>query len=100
MADLKNKLQAKASGAGTVQKASPNAGMKQLMTKMAKEIEAALPSMISSERFQRVALTAFSNNPKLQQCEPMSFIAAMMESAQLGLEPNTPLGQADRKSVV
>ena len=94
MADLKNKLQAKASGAGTVQKASPNAGMKQLMTKMAKEIEAALPSMISSERFQRVALTAFSNNPKLQQCEPMSFIAAMMESAQLGLEPNTPLGQA------
>ena len=94
MADLKNKLQAKASGAGTVQKASPNAGMKQLITKMAKEIEAALPSMISSERFQRVALTAFSNNPKLQQCEPMSFIAAMMESAQLGLEPNTPLGQA------
>ncbi len=94
MADLKNKLQAKASGTGTVQKASPNAGMKQLMTKMAKEIEAALPSMISSERFQRVALTAFSNNPKLQQCEPMSFIAAMMESAQLGLEPNTPLGQA------
>ncbi|MCC3668063.1 recombination protein RecT [Terrisporobacter mayombei] len=94
MADLKNKLQAKASGAGTVQKASTNAGMKQLMTKMAKEIEAALPSMISSERFQRVALTAFSNNPKLQQCEPMSFIAAMMESAQLGLEPNTPLGQA------
>lgn len=94
MADLKNKLQAKASGAGTVQKASTNAGMKQLMTKMAKEIEAALPSMISSERFQRVALTAFSNNPKLQQCEPMSFIAAMMKSAQLGLEPNTPLGQA------
>lgn len=94
MADLKNKLQAKASGSGAVQKASPNAGMKQLMTKMAKEIEAALPSMISSERFQRVALTAFSNNSKLQQCEPMSFIAAMMESAQLGLEPNTPLGQA------
>lgn len=24
----------------------------------------------------------------------MTFIAAMMQSAQLGLEPNTPLGQA------
>lgn len=94
MADLKNKLQAKASGAVTAKKASPSTGMKKLMYEMAKEIEAALPSMISSERFQRVALTAFSNNPKLQQCEPMSFIAAMMESAQLGLEPNTPLGQA------
>jgi recombination protein RecT len=67
--------------------------MKQLMTKMAKEIEASLPSMVSSERFQRVALTAFSNNEKLQACEPMSFIAAMMKSAQLGLEPNTTLGQ-------
>lgn len=94
MSDLKNKLANKASGATTVKQASPNAGMKQLMTKMAKEIESALPSMVSSERFQRVALTAFSNNEKLQACEPMSFIAAMMESAQLGLEPNTPLGQA------
>lgn len=94
MADLKNKLANKANGGTTVAKATPNAGMKQLMVKMAKEIEAALPSMLSSERFQRVALTAFSNNEKLQQCEPMSFIAAMMESAQLGLEPNTPLGQA------
>lgn len=94
MSDLKNKLQAKATGAGAVKQVSPNAGMKQLMVKMAKEIEVALPSMITSERFQRVALTAFSNNEKLQSCDPMSFIAAMMESAQLGLEPNTPLGQA------
>ncbi len=94
MADLKNKLANKAAGTTTVKQASPNTGMKQLMVKMAKEIEAALPSMLTSERFQRVALTAFSNNEKLQSCDPMSFIAAMMESAQLGLEPNTPLGQA------
>lgn len=92
MADLKNKLANKASG--TVTKTSPNAGMKQLMKSMSKEIEAALPSHMSSERFQRVALTAFGNNPKLMNCDPMSFIAAMMDSAQLGLEPNTPLGQA------
>lgn len=92
MADLKNKLQAKATG--TVKQASPSKGMKQMLDKMKSEIAAALPSMVSSERFQRVALTAFSNNPKLQDCEPVSFIAAMMESAQLGLEPNTPLGQA------
>lgn len=92
MADLKNKLQAKATG--TVKTVSPNQGMKNMLDKMKDEIAAALPSMVSSERFQRVALTAFSSNPKLQECDPVSFLAAMMESAQLGLEPNTPLGQA------
>jgi len=30
----------------------------------------------------------------LKQCTPMSFLAALMNAAQLGLEPNTPLGQA------
>ena len=68
--------------------------MKQLMIKMKNEIQVALPSQLASERFQRVALTAFNSNPKLQTCDPMTFIAAMMQSAQLGLEPNTPLGQA------
>ena len=87
----KGALQSKASGEI---KTSPQKGMQQMMKAMAKEIEAALPSMVSSERFQRVALTAFSSNPKLQKCSPKSFIAAMMQSAQLGLEPNTPLGQS------
>lgn len=87
----KNALQAKAAGEVKV---SPQKGMQQMMKAMAKEIEAALPSMVSSERFQRVALTAFSSNSKLQECDPKSFIASMMQSAQLGLEPNTPLGQS------
>ena len=73
---------------------NPSYAMKQLMIKMKGEIGAALPSQLASERFQRVALTAFNSNPRLQCCEPMTFIAAMMQSAQLGLEPNTPLGQA------
>ncbi|MBS5801346.1 MAG: recombination protein RecT [Clostridiales bacterium] len=89
---VKNALQSKASG--EVKQKSPAYGMQQMMRAMAKEIEAALPSMLSSERFQRVALTAFSANPALQKCDSKSFIAAMMQSAQLGLEPNTPLGQA------
>lgn len=68
--------------------------MSLMLKKMSKEIEKALPSHLDSERFQRVALTAFNSNPKLQQCDPVSFIASMMQSAQLGVEPNTPLGQA------
>ena len=73
---------------------NPSYAMKQLIVKMKGEIGSALPSQLSSDRFQRMALTAFNSNPKLQNCDPMSFIAAMMQSAQLGLEPNTPLGQA------
>lgn len=58
------------------------------------EIRRALPTVITSERFTRMALSAINNTPALSQCTPMSFIAALMNAAQLGLEPNTPLGQA------
>lgn len=57
-------------------------------------IKRALPSVITHERFARIATSALSTTPKLQECHPMTFIGAMMTAAQLGLEPNTPLGQA------
>lgn len=62
--------------------------------KMAPEIEKALPSVITPERFTRITLSALSTNPMLQNCSPKSFLGAMMTSAQLGMEVNTPLGQA------
>ena len=58
------------------------------------EIKKALPSVMTPERFTRIALSALNNTPALQQCTPMSFIAALLNAAQLGLEPNTPLGHA------
>lgn len=58
------------------------------------EIKKALPSVITPERFTRMVLSAISVNPKLASCTPGSFLGAMMSAAQLGLEPNTPLGQA------
>lgn len=61
---------------------------------MAPAIKAALPSVMTPERFTRITLSAVSSNPKLSQCSPASFLGAMMTAAQLGLEPNTPLGQA------
>ena len=61
---------------------------------MEPEIKKALPSVITPERFTRMTLTAIRSTPGLASCEPMSFLAAMMSAAQLGLEPNTPLGQA------
>ena len=62
--------------------------------RMEKEIEKALPSVLTPERFTRITLSALSTDQTLAQCTPRSFLGAMMTAAQLGLEPNTPLGQA------
>jgi len=68
--------------------------MKDLVVKMMPQIQKALPSVLTGERFTRMVLTAMSTNPQLTQCTPKSFLGAMMQAAQLGVEPNTPLGQA------
>lgn len=68
--------------------------MAQLVREQEGNIKAALPAAISHERFTRIVLTALNQTPELMQCRPRSFIAAMMTAAQMGLEPNTPLGQA------
>lgn len=87
---LKGKLQAKAQAPAK----KTGRTVMDLIKSMEGEIRRALPKQISAERFSRIAITAVRNNPQLQACDPMSFIAALMQSAQLGLEPNTPLGQA------
>lgn len=68
--------------------------MQAYIKSMEGEIKKALPSVITPERFTRMVLSAISVNPKLASCTPSSFLGAMMSAAQLGLEPNTPLGQA------
>ena len=87
--------------AGTIQKAASKAAapngkvlMQGYITQMKGEIEKALPSVITPERFTRIVMSALSTNPKLAETTPQSFLGAMMTAAQLGVEPNTPLGQA------
>jgi recombination protein RecT len=86
--------------AGIIQKQTAAAAapekktMQQYIKSMESEIKKALPSVITPERFTRIVLSAISVNPQLGQCTPQSFLGAMMTSAQLGLEVNTPLGQA------
>ena len=65
-----------------------------MVNQLLPQIRKALPSIMTPERFTRITITAIQNNPKLAQCSPVSFLNAMMNAAQLGLEPNTPLGQA------
>ena len=88
--------------ANTIQKAQQNQMTKnpgkKTLTDMIKvmepEIKKALPSVLTPERFTRMILSAVSTTPQLQACTPQSFLGAMMTAAQLGMEPNTPLGQA------
>ena len=68
--------------------------MQQYIKQMEGEIKKALPSVMTPERFTRIVLSALSTNPKLAATTPQSFLGAMMTAAQLGVEPNTPLGQA------
>lgn len=68
--------------------------IQQYIKAMEGEIKKALPSVLTPERFTRMVLSALSANPKLKECTPQSFLGAMMQAAQLGVEPNTPLGQA------
>ena len=84
---------AKATNNAVTEKKKPQT-MKDYVNVMMPEIKKALPNTITPERFTRIVLSAISNNKELQACTPQSFLASMMNSAQLGLEPNTPLGQA------
>lgn len=68
--------------------------MQQYIKSMEGEIKKALPSVLTPERFTRMVLSALSTNRQLGACTPQSFLGAMMSAAQLGVEPNTPLGQA------
>ena len=77
-----------------VAKAAKNKTIKDYIRAMEGEIAKALPSVMTPERFTRITLSALSSNPDLQGTTPASFLGAMMTAAQLGLEPNTPLGQA------
>lgn len=52
-----------------------------------KGMAAALPKHITPERMARVALSAATKRPKLLDCDPQSFVQAMLEAATLGLEP-------------
>ena len=65
-----------------------------LLMSMKGEIQNALPSYLPVDKFVRTALTAINSNPELAECTQRSLLAAIMNSAQLGLEFNTPLGEA------
>lgn len=81
-------------GNGQIQKRAEKRDMVSLLTAMSGEMARALPKHVTPDRMARVALTALKQNPQLMDCTPASFLGCIMQCAQLGLEPGTPLGHA------
>jgi recombination protein RecT len=51
-----------------------------------------LPQHMTPERFMRVTLNSLRTTPKLMECTLESLFGATVFCAQIGLEPNTPMG--------
>jgi recombination protein RecT len=94
MTDIKQEIAKKATSSKQEVKITKSMSIADMVKVLEPEIKKALPSVITPERFTRMALSSLNNTPKLAECTQMSFLAALMSAAQLGLEPNTSLGQA------
>lgn len=58
------------------------------------QISAALPRHMTPDRMVRVVTTEVRKNPELLGCDPVSFLGAIIQCSQLGLEPGNALGHA------
>ena len=76
------------------QKQSNGQQLAGLLQKMKRQIQMALPRHFPADRMARIALTALRQTRGLDECTPASFLGCVLQCAQLGLEPNTPLGHA------
>lgn len=54
----------------------------------------ALPKNLMADRLTRIVMTEFRKNPTLQKCSAASFMASVLQAAQLGHEPGSALEQA------
>lgn len=90
MADLQTTVNSQSS----ISKAKPREAIAYLLESQKKQIALALPKHLTPDRLLRVALTAMSKNPKLLECSQTSLLGAVIQSAQLGLEPDGALGEA------
>ena len=66
--------------------ANPVASFNAFMQKHKSQLELALPKHLNADRMVRLSLTAFSQNPALQSCDPKTIFGSIIVASQLGLE--------------
>ena len=93
---LKSKMGVKSQSSALTTKADkPKTVLDVVMGKgFQNQMRMALPKNLTADRLTRIVMTEFRKNPTLQQCSPASFMASVLQAAQLGLEPGSALGQA------
>ncbi len=65
-----------------------------LVEKFKPQLAMALPKHLNANRMARIIMTEVRKNPKLASCDRASFFGAIIQCAQLGLEPGNALGAA------
>lgn len=68
--------------------------LRSLFDRSKSSLAAVMPKHLTPDRLLKITLSAASRTPALLDCTPESVLLAVMQCAQLGLEPNTPLGLA------
>ena len=87
---LENKLEQKANAVaktGNKKPVSKGESIRQALEKYKGQIAMALPKHITPDRLTRIAMTSIRTNPKLMSCEMSSLLSAVIQAAQVGLEP-------------
>jgi recombination protein RecT len=72
--------------AATGKASNPIANFQNVLERYKPQLALALPKHLNADRMARLAVTAFSTTPKLQQCTPLSIIGSIMTASQMGLE--------------
>ena len=73
---------------------TPTQAVSRLLTQYKAAIQTVLPQNMKADRLIRLAVTAMTRTPQLQNCSVLSICNSIMLAAQMGLEVNTPLGHA------
>ena len=76
------------------QKAEKKKAALRFVEQLGPQIARALPAHLTGDRMTRLALTAVQKTPDLADCSQVSFAGALLTAAAMGLEPNTPAGEA------
>lgn len=75
-------------------KSSPINTIRTLLERSKAQIAMALPKHLNADRIIRLAMTSIQRTPKLLECDPITLVGAVIQSSQLGLEPDGILGHA------
>lgn len=68
--------------------------VRDLLNKAKSQIALALPKHLDADRLLRITMTSVQKTPKLLDCDRASLLGAVIQSAQLGLEPDGVTGEA------